>query len=70
MMANFLAVMSLQVHIFVYWCWRGSLCDILFWLYWSSNTEWMLSDLCILITHAFHMYWNMNHYDFRAAVSL
>ncbi|KAF5960103.1 hypothetical protein HYC85_001312 [Camellia sinensis] len=37
-----------QVHIFIYWCWRGSLCNILFRLYWSSNTEWMLPDLCIL----------------------
>lgn len=70
MLLNFLVVMSLQVLISIYRCWCGSLCYILLWLYWSSNTEWMLPDLCILITHAFHVFWNMNHHDYRVAVSM
>lgn len=40
----------LQVYIFIYWSWGGSLSYLLFWLYWSCNTEFMLLDLCILIS--------------------
>ncbi|MBA0554480.1 hypothetical protein Golob_013579 [Gossypium lobatum] len=38
------------VYIFIYWSRGGSLCYLLFWLYWSCNTEFMLLDLCILIS--------------------
>ena len=43
----------LQVYIFIYWSRRGSLCYLLFWLYRSCNTEFMLLELCILITLMF-----------------
>ncbi|MBA0826836.1 hypothetical protein Goarm_011656 [Gossypium armourianum] len=41
---------SCLVYIFIYWSRGGSLCYLLFWLYWSCNTEFMLLDLCILIS--------------------
>lgn len=46
-------IMSLQVHILVYWNRSDSLHRLLFWLCRSCNTEWMLLDLCIQITEMF-----------------
>ncbi|MBA0861796.1 hypothetical protein Goshw_000882 [Gossypium schwendimanii] len=43
--------MLMAVFIFIYWSRCGSLHYILFWLYWHCNKEFMLLDLCILITH-------------------
>jgi hypothetical protein len=38
----------LQVHILICCCRSNSLHHLLFWLYWSCNTKWLLLDLCIL----------------------
>lgn len=42
--------MLMQVHIPIYWCRSDPLSHILFWLYWSCYTEWMLPVLCILVS--------------------